>query len=144
MTPPPLAADYAKRLKDCIIDTMSFDPSKRPNPSDILRTFWSQQQDDFGVDKSLNIIPITVMKRSSRRETDDEKEKREKNERADAKTRRDNSEDAAAEGRREKEPAVHTSRWALALEESRRRYEAKQRKDAKKNTRSSRRKDVRQ
>lgn len=68
MTPPPLAADYVKRLKDCIIDTMSFDPSKRPSASDLLRTSRSQQQDDFGIDESLNIIPITIVKRSMMKE----------------------------------------------------------------------------
>lgn len=68
MTPPPLAADYAKRLKDCIMDTMSFDPSKRPSASDILRTSRSQQQDDFGIDESLSIIPITIVKKGMTKE----------------------------------------------------------------------------
>lgn len=68
MTPSPLAADYAKCLKDCIADTISFDPSKRPSASNILMTSRSQQQDDFGIDESLNIIRITIVKRGMMKE----------------------------------------------------------------------------
>lgn len=118
------------------------DRPRSEGPVKIARSSLGRRKGQSDLSKKQSAIALEETRRqqeikqrkeaTSRRGKADTKDRWEKNERADSKKRRDNGEDAAAEERREKEPPVHKNRWALALEESRRRYEAKQRKDAKK------------